>query len=98
MGKNFLKLLKIDDDLSTPIYRQLVDGIVKGVKTKWLVEGDILPSLHDLHIALEISKSSVYKAYRKLKADGVIGSEHGRCYYVKATQIDDEVNDLDAMW
>lgn len=80
--KNYLKIINVDQRSIVPLYRQLADGIVKGVETGRIVRNDILPSLHELHVAFDISKGTVEKAYRLLMSQGIVGSVQGKGYYI----------------
>ncbi|MES2458457.1 MAG: winged helix-turn-helix domain-containing protein [Bacteroidota bacterium] len=90
--KNYLKILHVDHDVITPIYRQLADGILDGIDKGQIVKNDILPSLHDLCVAFNISKNTVEKAYFTLKQIGVVGSVKGKGFYVKATLLQSQVS------
>ena len=80
--KNYLKIVKIDEDSLTPKYRQLANGILQGIDSGMIVKDDILPSIHDFCVALDISKNSVEKAYNTLKKEGVVGSVRGKGYFI----------------
>jgi len=83
MGKNFLKIIEIKENSIVPKYKQLMDGILHGVETGLIKENEILPSIHDLCMALNLSKNTVEKAYFKLKRKGIVGSVPGKGYYLK---------------
>ena len=80
---NYLTILHVDTDAITPIYKQLADAIVAGIESGRIARNDILPSLHDLCTALDISKNSVERAYNELKQRGLVASVHGKGYYIK---------------
>jgi DNA-binding transcriptional regulator YhcF (GntR family) len=80
--KNYLKIVQIDNDSMKPKYLQLVDAIANGVQTEVLVDGDNLPSIHDFCVALEVSKTTIQKAYTILKNRGIIGCYHGKGHFI----------------
>ncbi|MGY4536632.1 DNA-binding transcriptional regulator YhcF (GntR family) [Mucilaginibacter sp. UYNi724] len=92
--KNFLKILKIDEYSLTPYYRQLCNCILQGINEKLIDENDILPSINDLSIALDISRNIVTKSYNTLKKSGIISSVHGKGYYVSNVNLDRPVKVL----
>ena len=80
--KNYLKIVKIDNDSLKPKYKQLAEAIVNGVETELIVNGDILPSIHDFSVALDVSKNTIEKAYNALKKQGVVCSYRGKGFFV----------------
>lgn len=86
--KNFLKILKIDEYSLTPYYRQLCNCIYRGLEDGFIEANDTLPSINDLSVALDISRSIVTKAYYTLKNAGVVNSVPGKGYFVSNTHHD----------
>lgn len=80
--KNYLKVVTIDDSSLKPKYRQLADAITEGVEAKLILDGDILPSIHDFCVALDLSKNTIEKAYNLLKKQGTVSSYRGKGYFV----------------
>ena len=64
--------IKIDTNLSTPLFNQLMDQIKKAVMDEILKPGDPLPSIRQLANDLELNHNTVAKAYRLLERDSVI--------------------------
>jgi len=81
--KNYLKILHLDDHSLTPYHQQLSDGIMLAAERGQIQINDILPSINDLSIALDVSRNIVTKAYSTLKERGVVGSVHGKGHYIK---------------
>ena len=63
---------QIDNNLSTPLFKQLMDQIKKAVMDGLLKSGDPLPSIRQLANDLELNHNTVAKAYRLLERDSVI--------------------------
>jgi len=80
--RNFLKILSINRDSVVPMYQQIFSSIKIGVEEGIVDAGDILPSLNDLSIALDISKNTSEKAYRLLIKKGFLGSIKGKGYFI----------------
>ena len=64
--------VQIDNNLSTPLFKQLMDQIKKAVMDGLLKPGDSLPSIRQLANDLELNHNTVAKAYRILERDSVI--------------------------
>ena len=64
--------IKIDTNRSTPLFKQLMDQIKKGVMDGLLKPDDPLPSIRQLANDLELNHNTVAKAYRILERDSVI--------------------------
>ena len=64
--------IQIDNNLSTPLFNQLMDEIKKAVMDGLLKPGDPLPSIRQLANDLELNHNTVAKAYRILERDCVI--------------------------
>ena len=64
--------IQIDNNLSTPLFKQVMDQIKKAVMDGLLKPGDSLPSVRQLANDLELNHNTVAKAYRILERDSVI--------------------------
>ena len=64
--------IQIDTNLSTPLFKQLMDQIKKAVMDGLLKPDDPLPSIRQLANDLELNHNTVAKAYRILERDSVI--------------------------
>ena len=64
--------IQIDNNLSTPLFKQLMDQIKKAVMDGLLKPDDPLPSIRQLANDLELNNNTVAKAYRILERDSVI--------------------------
>jgi len=78
----FTSELSFDRSKSTPIYRQLVAEIRKAIHEKILSPGAQLPATRTLAEALGVSRTTVVKAYRKLREEGYFRSHIGSGTYV----------------
>ena len=58
--------IKITDKSSTPKYEQLVNEIIRNIKTGQLHLGDKLPSIHEVTHNYDISRDTVVIAYNIL--------------------------------
>lgn len=81
--RNFLKILSINKESCVPLYRQIFASIKQGIEDGMISQGDVMPSINDLCVALDISKNTSEKAYSVLKEKGFLGSIPGKGYYIK---------------
>ena len=79
--------IKIDTNLSTPLFQQLMDQIKKAVMDGLLKPDDPLPSIRQLANDLELNHNTVAKAYRLLERDSVIQTKGYRGTSIHADAI-----------
>ncbi len=76
----------------------LIDRIVEEIKTKILngelKDGDMLQSQDEMAKAMEVSRTSLREALRRLELMGLIESKHGRGTFVKTVQPENFMNPL----
>ncbi|MFD1768644.1 GntR family transcriptional regulator [Sphingobacterium suaedae] len=84
---DFIKSIQISDFSSTPKYLQLADAVMEGVRNDQLKLGDILPSINELSVHLDISRDTVEKGYKHLKSLDVISSTPGKGYFVAKAEV-----------
>lgn len=77
--------IKISGKSSTPKYKQLVNEIIRHIKSGELHLGDKLPSIHEILKNHDISRDTVVIAYNELKSRGIISPKHGKGFYVSST-------------
>jgi DNA-binding transcriptional regulator YhcF (GntR family) len=92
--RNYLKILRIDEYSITPYYAQIYNSILRAIEEKLIDKDDILPSINDLSIALDISRNTITRAYNDLKKIGVINSVPGKGYFISNTRVDQSVKVL----
>src|SRR6476620_1505383 len=85
------KHLFIDYYSATPKYLQLANSIVKAINNGVLKENDMLPSINELSFEFEISRDTAEKGYKHLKKKGVLGSVPGKGYFVKSTELNQQL-------
>ena len=84
---DLLKAIQISDFSATPKYKQLASAITDAVKNEVLEKDDMLPSINELSVYLDISRDTVEKAYKLLKNTEIIASIPGKGYYIATTNI-----------
>ncbi len=83
-------ILKVDKNLTKPIYLQIYDNIVDEIKNGYLIPFEKLSPRRKLSAELGVSTQTVDSAYQKLIADGYIVSRQGSGYYVSSERVWDE--------
>lgn len=80
-------IIKIDDNIGTPLYRQIVSSIEKALLNNEIKKGDRLPSINSIRSRFSLSRDTVLLAYNDLKTRGIVRSIAGKGYYVKSENI-----------
>ena len=92
--KNYLKIIKIDEYSITHKYLQISNSILKGIEDADILKNDMLPSINDLSIALEVSRNTIERAYKELKKIGVIESVTGKGFFITSKDFHQQVKVL----
>ncbi len=86
-SEDLLSHIVIDEYSATPKYKQLVNAILYAIEIRKIEKGNLLPSINELSFALEISRDTAEKGYRRLRRLGVIESIPGKGYFVINTDF-----------
>ena len=76
--------MKIYQNSSEPIYKQISSQLRDQILSGKLRAGDPLPSIRALAQDLKISVITTMKAYEELSAEGLVTSSKGKGYFVNA--------------
>jgi DNA-binding transcriptional regulator YhcF (GntR family) len=85
-------IIKIDNTLSQPLYKQIVASIHEAISSGILKNGDMLPSVNAIAAEHSLARGSIFKAYNELKTAGIIDSTPGKGYFVTSTNIQAKKN------
>jgi len=77
-----------DTTSRTPIYRQLIDQVRRGVARGRLRPGDRLPSVRQLSRELVVNPNTVARAYTELEREGTLVTQQGRGVFVAEPRTD----------
>lgn len=69
---------------SLPIYRQLVEEIVRWIILEKVEEGSVLPSTRKLASQFDVNPLTAHKAYQELTAQEILGKKRGVGLFVKS--------------
>src|SRR5690606_18710370 len=87
--KAIIDYISIDSYSSTPKYLQLAYSIIDSVKSGYLEENVLLPSLNELTYHLDISRETADKGYKYLQNQGILTTIPGKGHYIIDTRLDD---------
>lgn len=73
----------IDDQSSTPKYKQIVNAVVNGIEKGIIQHREKMPSITDLSGFFNISRDTAEKAYNLLKSMDILDSVPGKGFYIK---------------
>ncbi|MBR1863746.1 MAG: GntR family transcriptional regulator [Ruminococcus sp.] len=76
--------MKIYQNSSEPIYKQIAAQLREQILTGRLKAGDPLPSIRVLAQDLKISVITTMKAYEELAGEGLVTASKGKGYFVNA--------------
>ncbi len=74
--------MKIDPGSHVPIYLQIAAEIRAAVAAEVYRPGEMLPSLRNMAIDLQVNPNTVQRAYDELVRDGLIYSQRGKGLFV----------------
>jgi DNA-binding transcriptional regulator YhcF (GntR family) len=81
----------LDDQSATPKYQQLANSIISAIQNGKITRGEVLPSLNELSFEFEIARDTAERGYKYLKDIGVLGSIPGKGYFIKDTEIQQQL-------
>lgn len=76
--------MKIYQNSSEPIYKQIAAQLRDEILSGKLKGGDALPSIRGLAQDLKISVITTMKAYEELASEGLVTASQGKGYFVNA--------------
>jgi DNA-binding transcriptional regulator YhcF (GntR family) len=83
--------LNFDYYSATPKYLQMANCVINAICDGKIKKDDPLPSINELSFEFEISRDTAEKGYKHLKALGVLGSVPGKGYFIKCTEVNQEL-------
>jgi GntR family transcriptional regulator len=86
---------KIDRRSPLPVYVQLAEQIRLLVRRGALSQGDPLPTVRELAVALGINANTVTRVYRDLQQEGLLRLERGLGTFVQPQQREQALVDRD---
>jgi len=76
-------ILNINRESSTPLFKQIIDQLKEKIDNDTLKPGDKLPATRTFSNQLGVNRTTIYKAYQELWAQGYIESRAGSYSYVR---------------
>ena len=92
--KHFFNFIEIDKELTTPIYIQLVEQIIKGIQLGYLENGTKLPGTRILSQLLNLNRNTIVKSLDELQAQEWIKiiPNKGTYIHVNAHQFKNKIS------
>jgi DNA-binding transcriptional regulator YhcF (GntR family) len=87
----FYQYIQLDDQSATPKYQQLANAVIGAIQKGKIRKDEVLPSLSELSFEFEISRDTAERGYKYLKDMGVLGSVPGKGFFIKSTDIDQQL-------
>ena len=78
----------LDSHSGVAPYLQLVQQVRQALRLGFLKSGDQLPTVREVVAHLAINPNTVFKAYRTLELEGLVGSRPGLGTFVLRTLVD----------
>lgn len=78
----------LDSHSGVAPYLQLVQQVKQALRLGFLTVGDQLPTVREVVAHLAINPNTVFKAYRTLEMEGLVGSRPGLGTFVTRTLVD----------
>lgn len=78
-------------------YLQLVQQVKQALRLGFLKPGDQLPTVREVVARLAINPNTVFKAYRTLELEGLVGSRPGLGTFISRTLADPALENHDAL-
>lgn len=75
---------QIHPSSGVPIYRQIIDQVRALIASGRLKPGELLPSVRQMAVDLEVNMMTVSKAYSRLEVEGVLERDRGTGMRVRA--------------
>lgn len=82
-------LFRIDDKAGAPLYRQVMDCVLRAIEAERLSTGDRLPPARELAAGLGVNMHTVLRAYSELQEAGVIDLRRRSGAVVRSTSVEE---------
>ena len=83
-------IIRINKQDNTPLYRQICQQVRQQIRDGQLQPGQLLPSLNQLAIMLDISRETTKKAYNQLLREGLLIAQQGKGIFVAGRRETDK--------
>ncbi len=80
--------IEIDKSLKVPIYQQITDLILNGIKSGTVQVGDMLPSINQLARDNSVARETVIKSFSALQERGIVQAVQGKGFFVMTKSVD----------
>ena len=82
-----MSVIDVQNNLGIPKYKQIIQSIENALLDGVLNKGDKLPSVNSIRDQFDLSRDTVFMAFKELKSRGIIDSVAGKGYYIKSADV-----------
>lgn len=82
--------IRLNAALKKPLYQQLVEAIVDRIEEGAFEDGERLPSVRDLALAVRINPNTVARAYQELENKALVVSHRGKGVFIRLPPVSAE--------
>lgn len=86
--------LKIDQKSIVPVYKQIVQSILDGIKENKISVGMKMPSIHKIGDEFGLAPGTVIRAYDELREMSIISSRQGKGYFISNVLVNEKTRVL----
>ena len=87
-------MIVLDRKSPIPIHKQIVLQIKKEVMLGRLKPMDKLPPVREMAARLKVNVNTVLKALEDLTREGILESQHGKGFFVRAREMQHEIDEI----
>lgn len=73
---------RVDFDERYPIYQQIIVHFSRALVKGEIGQGDRIPSIRDLSVALKVNTNTIQRAYQEMEREKLIYSQRGTGYFI----------------
>src|SRR5438093_11458043 len=84
---------QLDLRTGVPVYRQIIDQVLRAIASGRLANGDQLPTVRQVAVDLSINPNTVVRAYRELEIRGILTTQQGTGTFITPAKVD--LNDVE---
>jgi len=81
---------QIDLKSMVPVYKQIVQSVLDGIKQQKIPVGMKMPSIHKIREEFGLAPGTIIRAYEELREIGILSSQQGKGYYISSIQVQEK--------
>lgn len=81
---------QIDSKSMVPVYKQIVQSVLDGIKQQKIPVGMKMPSIHKIREEFGLAPGTIIRAYEELREIGILSSQQGKGYYIYSIHLQEK--------